>query len=56
MPTFWLLDYCSFVGCRFSSSCSTPGTVTVMFCISGYGLSHISGKGSVVVGMKADLN
>ena len=56
IPTFWLLDYCSFVGCRFSSSCSTPGTVTVMFCISGYGLSHISGKGSVVVGMKADLN
>ena len=40
----------------FSSSCSTPGTVTVMFCISGYGLSPMSGKCSVVIGLKADLN
>ena len=30
-------------GFRFSSNCSTPGTVTVIFCICGYGLSPISG-------------
>ena len=43
-------------GFRFSSSCSTPGTVTVIFCICGYGLSPMSGKGSLVIGLKADLN
>ena len=41
-------------GFIFSSNCSTPGTV--IFCICGYGLSPISGKGSVVIGLKADLN
>ena len=35
---------------------STPGTVTVIFCICGYGLSPMSGKCSVVIGLKADLN
>ena len=43
-------------GFRFSSSCSTPGTVTVIFSICGYGLSSMSGKGSVVIGLKADVN
>ena len=43
-------------GFRFSSSFSTPGTVTVIFCICGYGLSPMSGKGPVVIGLKADLN
>ena len=43
-------------GFRFSSSFSTPGTVTVIFCICGYGLSPMSGKCSVVIGLKADLN
>ena len=42
-------------GFTLSSSCLTPGTVTVMFCICGYGLFPISGKGSVVIGQKADL-
>ena len=31
-------------------------TVTVIFCICGYGLSPMSGKCSVVIGLKADLN
>ena len=43
-------------GFRFISSSSTTGAVTVMFCISRYGLSPISGLGSVVIGLKADLN
>ena len=30
--------------------------VTVIFCICGYGLSPMSGKCSVVIGLKADLN
>ena len=42
-------------GFTLSSSCLTPGTITVMFCICGYGLFPISGKGSVVIGQKADL-
>ena len=41
---------------KFSSSCSRQGTVTVIFCICGCGLSPMSGKGSVVIGLKADLN
>ena len=43
-------------GYRFSSSFSTPGTVTVLFCNCGYWLSPMSGKCSVVIGLKADLN
>ena len=43
-------------GVIFSGNCSTPGAVTVIFCICGYVLSPISGKGSVVIGLKADLN
>ena len=43
-------------GFRFSSRCSSPGTVTVIFFICGYGLSPISGKRSVVIGLKADFN
>ncbi len=43
-------------GFRFSSSCPTSGTVTVVFCICRYGLSPMSGKGYVVIGLKTDLN
>ena len=39
---------------RFSISCSIPGTVTVIFCICGY--SSLRYLGSVVIGLKADLN
>ena len=46
----------SLYGFIFSNICSTSGNVTLMLCISGCGLSPISDKGSVVIGLKADLH